>query len=182
MRKLIPLLFFTFTASAAPALFKVSTESTWTVTEDSARAGTIRLVTSAKGTRAEFRAVGKSPLTVILGGDNGVWLRAGRCDTDFATISAMTPAYTTLPALLLPFTSGGDPMTRQDGKPAVYRYRGAIATYTYDAKGARTLDIRSGGRTYTLTRTSIRRSSADASEFSIHPRKPGADCTQLSTR
>jgi hypothetical protein len=160
---------------AAISLISGNTESKWTVTKGSAPAGTITLLTSGSGARAEWRSPGKPATTVLLGGNGKVWLRTTGGDVELATISASPVENTVAPALLLPFlTSPGDAVDLQEGKPSTYSYRGSKALYTYDAKGPTKIEVKSAGQTYTLTRTSLTNSSADASNFAIRPRRGAA--------
>ena len=183
MRKtLIPAVFlFAATALAAPGLFTGATETKWSVKKNGAAAGTITLLTSANASRAEFRGTAaKAPVAILLGGNGKVWVRHSGGDTELATISAMTPEYTTAPALLLPFADGGKVETK-DGKPASYAYRGVKATYQHDANGASAVEIKAPDATWTLTRTSFGKSTADASNFAIRPAKStGSRLARLS--
>jgi hypothetical protein len=160
---------------AAVSLLGGSTESKWTVTRGSATVGTVTLLTGTAGTRAEWKAAGQPATIVFLGGNGKVWLRTTGGDVELATISASTIENSVAPALLLPFTtSPGDALGSKDGKVTSYAYRGARATYMYDAKGASRVDIKSGGQSYTLTRRSLNSSNADASNFAIRPKKSAA--------
>ena len=160
---------------AAVALIAGNTESTWTVKKGSSAVGTITLLTSGSGTRAEWKAAGKGGTTVFLGGQGKVWLRTTGGDVELATINNTTIENAVAPALLLPFTtSAADDMESKDGKTSSYSYRGSKATYMYDAKGPAKIEVRSGGQTYTLTRTSLTSSNADASNFAIRPKKSAA--------
>jgi len=160
---------------AASPLFPGATESKWAVTQGTKPAGTITLLTSSSGgARAEFRAP-SGTVTTLLGGNNTVWLRASGGDVELATISAATPETTTSTALLLPFTATkGDTREMKDGKVASYKFRGAKATYSFDAKGPSRVDIDLGGQKYTLTRTSLSSSFADAATFAVRPKKGAA--------
>jgi hypothetical protein len=160
---------------AAVLLLAGSTESKWTATKGATPVGTITLLTSAAGTRAEWKSPGQPATTVFLGGNGKVWFRTTGGDVELATISASTVENSLAPALLLPFpTSSGDGIDTKDGKVTAYAYRGSKAMYTYDSKGAAKVEIRSGGQTYTLTRTSLTSSNADASNFAIRPKKGAA--------
>lgn len=161
-------------AFAAPPLFKGSTESKWTVARGSSTAGTLTVLTSGSGTRAEFRAA-SGPATIFLGGQGKVWMRTASGDVELATISAETPASIVAPSLLLPFTTTpSDAVQAQSGNVSSYSYRGQKATYTYDAKGPARVEIASAGGKYTLTRTSMATSRADASNFEVRPKKGAA--------
>lgn len=144
--------------AAAPALFDGATESKWTISKNGAPAGTATLLTGAKGARVEVKSDPKKPATVFLASNGKVWLRTTGGDVDFATISAMTDESTVAPALLAVSES----------------YRGAKAKYTRDAKGPSKIEITSGGTKYTLTRTAVGASNADASNFAIRPKKGAA--------
>lgn len=159
--------------AATPALFPTPSESKWSVTKGGASAGTITLLTSSTGTRAEWRTDAKSPVRVLLGGSGKVWVRTNNVDTELETMSAMTPEYAVVPALLLPFTvSVTDKVTTKNGKPASYTYRGGVtASYQFDAKGPSIVDVTVAGTKYTATRTSVSTSNADASNFTIRSKK-----------
>ena len=160
---------------AAPPLFTGATESKWILASGTRSLGTITLLTSSSGTRAEFRPQTGSPVTTLLGGNGTVWLRASGGDVELSTISASTPEQTAAAALLLPFTTTkNDVVENAGGKVASYRFRGAKAAYTLDAKGPTKVDLETGGAKYTLTRTSVSASSADASNFAIRSKKSAA--------
>lgn len=171
---------------AAPALFPAATQSNWNVTKAGKSVGTITLLTSANGTRAEFRAADtkSGAATVFLGGQNKVWLRVTGGDTELESMNVTNVENTTAPALLLPFTiSPSMKVDVKDGRPATYAYRGATATYKYDAKGPSIVEIASpdGGGKYTLTRTSLSSSNAAADAFSIRPKESaGSRLARLS--
>lgn len=161
-------------AASAPPLFNSPSESKWTVTQGSNSIGTITLLTSDSGTRAEFRS-SSGAVTTLLGGNGSVWMRTSGGDVDLATISATTPETTTAAALLLPFS----PMNNADvdtksGKVSVYKFRGATAAYTYDAKGPSKVEVRTGNQKLMLTRTSTSSSSTGAATFAIRPKKGAA--------
>ncbi len=159
---------------AAPALFSTGSESKWMVTKGSSPIGTLTVLTGASGTRAEFRSPSGS-VTTLLGGDGTVWMRTSSGDVELSTMSSATPETTAAAALLLPFTTTkGDAVETKKGKVATYKFRGATANYTFDAKGPAKVDVDLGGRQYTLTRTSLSSSSADASNFAIRPKKGAA--------
>ena len=161
-------------AAAATPLFNTPTESKWSVTQGSKSIGTITLLTSAAGTRAEFHPT-SGAVSTLLGGNGSVWVRASGGDVDLATISATTPETTTATALLLPFSPmKTDAVETKSGKVTSYKFRGANADYTYDSKGPSKVEIDLSGKRYTLTRTSISASNADAATFAIRPRKGAA--------
>lgn len=160
-------------AVAAPPLFNSPTESKWTLAKGPASLGTITLLTSANASRTELRAA-KPPVSVMLGGNGKVWVRATGGDVELATLSAVTPEQAAMTALLLPFTTAaGDKVESKDGKVTSYAFRGSKATYTYDAKGPSAISLDVNGAKYTLKRTSSSASTADASNFAIRP-KSGA--------
>ncbi len=159
---------------AAPPLFNAATESKWILSTGSRSLGTITVLTSSSGTRAELRAT-SGTVTTYLGGNGNVWLRASGGDVELSIISAATPEANAAAALLLPFTTTkSDVVETKDGKVTAYRFRGAKATYTYDAKGPSKVDLESGGAKFTLTRTSLSTSTAGASNFAIRPKKSAA--------
>ena len=137
------------TTAAAASLFSTPTESKWKVTKGATSAGTVTLLTSAKGVRAEWRAsAAKSPVVVFLGSNNKVWVRETGGDVELATYKGNVEK-SIVPALV--FTS-------------------ASAKYTKDAKGPSVVEV-SG---YKLTRTSLTTSKADASNFAVRPKKAAA--------
>jgi hypothetical protein len=161
-------------SAAPPPLFSGATESKWAVTKGSSSIGTITLLTSANGTRAEFRSP-SGTVTTLLGGNGSVWLHASANDTDLATISATTPETTTAAALLLPFNTTKDAgIETKSGKVTSYKFRGATAVYTWDAKGPSKVDLDLGGTKYALTRTSLNSSNAPSSTFAVKPKKGAA--------
>jgi hypothetical protein len=169
MRNLAMVLFATMTIVGS------GTESKWTVTKGSTTLGTITLLTSNNGTRAEWKASGQPATTVYLGGNDEVWLRTTGGDVQLATISANSVENAVAPALLLPITtSTAAKINTKDGKTTSYDYRGSKATYTYDTKGVNKIEVKSGGQTYTVTRYLLSSSNADASNFTIRPKKGAA--------
>src|SRR5881296_870452 len=121
---------------AAVALIRGNTESKWTVSKGKATVGTITLLTSPNGTRAEWKATGQPATIIFLGGNGKVWVRTPGGDVELATISNSNSENTVAPALLLPFTtSTAEAVESKDGKPTIYSYRESKATYAYDAKG-----------------------------------------------
>jgi hypothetical protein len=160
---------------AAVSLIGGNTESKWTVTRGKSTVGTITLLTSPNGTRAEWKGAGQPATIIFLGGNGKVWVRTTGGDVELATISSSKVENTVSPALLLPFTtSAADALDSKDGKPSSYSYRGSKATYSYDAKGPLKIEVKSAGQTFTLTRTALTSSNADASNFTIRPKKGAA--------
>jgi hypothetical protein len=127
-------------------LFSTPTESKWTVTKGADTAGTVTLLTSAYGGRAEWRATSKSPVVVFLSGSDGkVWVRESGGDVELASYKGGAEKEV-VPSLL---------STNPKAK------------YTKDDKGPAQLVV-SG---YTAKRTSLSASKADASNFAIRPKK-----------
>jgi hypothetical protein len=159
--------------AATPALFSSPTESKWSVTSGGTTVGTITLLTSPTASRAEWRSDARSPVSVMLAGNGKVWVRTGSSDTPLETMSAMTPQFAVVPALLLPITVGSpDSVTTKGGKLATYTYRGGVrATYQFDAKGPSVIEVTVAGTKYTATRTSVSASTADASNFTIRSKQ-----------
>lgn len=129
---------------AATPLFHSATESKWSVHKGSAQIGTVTLLTSASGTaRAEFRPT-KGAVTTFLGDSKGtVWQRTGSGDVEVK--NAETPEAIAASALLFK----GD------------------AKVSSDAKGPSKIEADK----YTLTRTSLSSSNADAATFAVRPKK-----------
>ena len=169
MRNLAMVLFATMSIVGS------GTESKWTVTKGSTALGTITLLTSGDGTRAEWKASAKPATTVFLAGDGGVWLRTTGGDVQFSTITAEGVENAVVPALLLPYlTSMRDTVELKGDNPSSYSYRGSKATYTFDSKGVNKIEVKSGGQTYTVARYLLTSSNADASNFAIRPKKGAA--------
>jgi hypothetical protein len=139
---------------AAASLFSTPTESKWTVTKGTTAAGSVTLLTSARGVRAEWRASApKSPLVVFLGSNGKVWVRETGGDVEVAAYKGGIEK-SIVPALL--FTD-------------------AKAKYTKDAKGPSVVEVNG----YKLARKSLVTSNADASNFAIRPKK--AASTRLAS-
>ena len=173
-RSMFAIVLFAAVASAAPPLFNGATVSKWSVADAGKPIGTITLLTSANAARAEWKKDAKSPAAVYLGANGKIWMRATGGDVELSTISAATPENMSVIALLLPFDANDRQLTLASGKVATYAYRGGKAAYKHDAKGPSSIDVTFGGRTYTLTRTSLGTSNADASNFVVRPKKGAA--------
>jgi len=125
-------------ALMAAAVIGGNTESKWTVTKGSTSAGTMTLLTSPSGARAEWRGAGKSATTVFLANGGKVWLRTTGGDVEISTISSSAVENVVAPALL-----------------------------AADPKSVNKIEV----KPYTLTRTSLTSSNADASNFTVRPKK-----------
>lgn len=160
---------------AAPALFRSPSESRWTVSEGKRAAGTLTLLTGTTGSRAEWRASDKAAATVFIGTNGHVWVRGSGGDTDLASTPPDSIANVVAPALLLPFTtSPTDKVESAAGRTTSYSYRGAKAAYQHDARGPSRIEIFQGTTHYTLTRTSMSASNADAGTFAVRPKASAA--------
>ncbi len=137
-----------FLAVLLAVLFSTPTESKWIVTKGGTAAGTVTLLTSSSGSaRAELRTSPKSPVVVFLAGRDGkVWVRESGGDVELAQYKGEKSL---VPALLL-----------TDAK----------AKYTKDAKGVSQVEMNG----LVAKRTSLATSNADASNFSIRPKKGAA--------
>ena len=114
---------------AAISIVGPGTESRWAVTKGATPVGTITLLTSDNGARAEWKATVRPATIVFLGSNGGVWLRTTGGDVQLSTVSASGVENAVTPALLLPFTtSPGDAVASSDGKATSYAYRGAKAS------------------------------------------------------
>ena len=135
-----------FLAVLLAVLFSTPTESKWTVTKGAQAAGTVTLLTSSTGARAEWRATAKSPVVVFLAGKDGkVWVRESGGDVELASYKGGAEK-----ELLAALVSTN-----------------ANAKYTKDAQGPAQV-VASG---YTAKRTALSASKADASNFEIRPKK-----------
>lgn len=170
------LLFASSTAIAAPpSLFNSPTESRWSVTSGGRTLGKLTVLTGSSASRAEWKPSAGGATTVLLGGSGKAWLRATGGDIEVATMSANPVEILAALPLLLPFSAtDAEKIERKDGKPKTYEFRGAKATYQYDEKGPADIDVSSGGTKYSVKRLSIGASSADASNFTIRPKKGAA--------
>lgn len=129
---------------AAQPLFTAATESKWSVQEGKSTLGTVTLLTSASGARAEFRPK-SGPVSTFLGGEGKVWQHVSGGDVEVSTQKA----------------------TAESIVASALLYRQSNAKYSNDAKGPSKVQIDG----YTATRLSLTSSSADASNFTIRPKK-----------
>jgi hypothetical protein len=186
MRRMASAALMVVTASAvmaaAPALFQSPTESKWSVAGGSKTLGTLTVLTSGSASRAEWKPSAGGAVSIFLGGNGKVWLRSTGGDLDLSSISPKSTESLVAPPLLLPFTvSGSDKIEVKEGRPASYSFRGAKASYQYDAKGPSSIEVTDGGTRYTLKRLSLSPSTADASNFAIRPKTAAASrLAQLS--
>jgi hypothetical protein len=142
-------------AAAAP-LLSPGTESKWKVMKGAAQLGTVTVLTSSNATRAEWKTIDKGPAEVFVGTGGKSWMKATGGDIELSTLKADLPERIVIPAFLAPF--GGE----------------STAKVESDAKGANKITIKSGKDTYTLTRTSLQSSNADASNFVVRPKSGAA--------
>lgn len=165
MRNLAVVLF-----AAAMPLLNAGTESKWKVMKGAAQLGTVTLLTSSSAARAEWKTGERGVSEVFIGTGGKSWMRTTGGDIDIATLSSTVAQRDVAQALLVPFgaTTG---LELKSGKPASYMYAGNKASYAYDDKGVSTITIKAVDKTYTLTRTSLTSSTADASNFTVRPRK-----------
>ena len=171
------LLLFAATAAIAspPALFRSPTESKWSVTSGGKTLGKLTVLTGISASRAEWKPAAGGATTVLLGGSAKAWLRATGGDVDVATMSANPAEILAALPLLLPFSAtDAEKIERKDGRTKTYEFRGAKAIYQYDETGPSDIDVSSGGTKYNLKRLSASASNADASNFTIRPKKGAA--------
>ena len=135
-------------AAAAP-LLSPGTESKWKVMKGAASLGTITVLTSSNATRAEWKTSDKGAAEVFIRTDGKSWMRSTGGDIELSTLKADMPERIVIPVLL------GETTAKVES----------------DAKGANKITIKSGSDTYTLTRSSIGSSNADASNFTVRPKK-----------
>ncbi|MGH9457549.1 MAG: hypothetical protein ACRD2J_07925 [Thermoanaerobaculia bacterium] len=136
-------------ALAASPLFEESSESTWEAAAGGMQAS-VTLLTDGTSARAEWNAGSGAPL-VLVATQGKTWIRQPGGDVE---LSSQSPAEAQVAAALLARVSG--------------------ATYTDDAEGVKAVVAKSGGRTWTLTRTSLRRKPVHASMFTVTPKKGAA--------
>lgn len=142
----VVLLTATAAVAAPQPLFPGATESKWKVAKGTTAAGTVTLLTSATGVRAEYRGTAaKAPVVIFLGGQGKVWVRESGGDVEVASFQGGAEK-TFVPALV---------------------YNDAKAKYKKDDKGVS--EVQAGG--YTLTRTSLGTSKAAAENFAVRPKK-----------
>lgn len=136
-----------FLAVLLAVLFNTPTETKWTVTKGGAAAGTVTLLTSSGAARAEYRANAKAPVVVFLAGKDGkLWVRESGGDVELANYKGEKNL---VPALLV---------------------TNAKAKYTKDDKGVSKVELDG----FVAKRTSLSVSKADASNFTIRPKKGAA--------
>lgn len=178
MRRILGLVFLlaASTATGSPfTLFHTPTESKWLVSSGGKTLGRLTLLTGTSASRAEWKPSAGAATTVLLGGSGKAWLRATGGDVDVATISANPVEILAALPLLLPFSiTDVETIETRDGKPRTYEFRGVKATYQFDAKGPSAVEVSSGGSRYIIKRESMSSSSADASNFTIRPKKGAA--------
>ena len=151
MRNLAVVLF-----AATATLLSPGTESKWKVMKGAAQLGTITVLTSSNAARVEWKTTEKAAPEVFIGTGGKSWMRTSGGDVEVSTLKADMPERTVPTALLAPF--GGDSNAKVES----------------DAKGATKITVKSGGDTYTLMRTSIASSNADAANFVVRPKKGAA--------
>ncbi len=142
--------------AAAVPLLSPGTESKWKVTKGATQLGNITVLASSSASRAEWKTAEKSPTEIFIGTGGKSWMRTTGGDIEVSTLKADLAQRIVVPALLAPY--GGE----------------STAKVESDAKGASKITIKSGGDTYTLTRTSLAQSNADASNFTVRPKKGAA--------
>ena len=130
---------------AAPPLFDAATESKWLVSKGAQQAGSVTLLTSKSGVRAEWRAAGAKAPVVFLGSNQKIWVRESGGDVELSA------------------WKGG----AEKEIVAALLYADAKAKYTKDAKGAS--EVQHAG--FVAKRTSLTTSTADASNFVVRPKK-----------
>jgi hypothetical protein len=141
---------------AAAPLLSPNTESKWKVMKGAAQLGTVTVLSSPSASRAEWKTSDKGGAEIYIGTGGKGWMRAAGGDIEVSTLKADLPQRIVIPALLAPF--GGESSAKVDS----------------DSKGATKITITSGKDTYTLTRTSIQASNADASNFTVRPKSGAA--------
>lgn len=157
--------------AAAPPLFQAPAESVWDVTSGGSKIGTITLITDGRSARAEWKAGSDAP-TVFIGSGEKVWVRAAGGDVELAQWKGGAEK-DFVPALLLPVTTTArDAVKLENGKPATYAFGRSSATYSWDAKGPKAVEITSGSGKWMATRASVGKpSSTHASVFEVKPRR-----------
>lgn len=166
MKRLLLQLFAVAVASpliAAP-LFEGATESKWSVTKGGASVATITLLTSTGASRAEWRSGGKAAPVVFISADRKVWVRQAGGDVELSEYKGGVEA-SIVPALLLDAKSA---------KAQTHTFGTSKATYRHDGSGASAVDVTAAGVAYALKRTAVGASTADASNFTVRPRKAAA--------
>lgn len=133
-------------AVVAAAVAGSGTESKWTVTKGGTTVASITLLTSSSGSRAEWKKSGGAAPVIFLASKGQTWVRQTGGDMEVASYKGGEER-TIVPALL-----------------------------AIDPNRTKTMKVAAGATTYTLTRTSLSASKADASNFAVRPKK-GASST-----
>lgn len=160
-------------ALAAPPLFESPSESTWAVSSQGKAVATVTLLTDGKNVRAEWK--GSTAPMVFVGTQGKIWLKQTGGDLELASAPAGVERQV-VPALLLPYlTTGKDKTTLASGKLSTYSWGTSSATYAWDAKGPATVEVKSGTKAWTLTRTKLGKpASSQATLFAVQPKKTAA--------
>lgn len=161
-----------FVVAAAPPLFKVPTESRWTVTSGDKPVATVIVLTDGKSVRAEWKPVAPGATVVFLGGSEKLWVRGSGGDVEFARYKGGLES-TIVPALTLPFTTAANAKVEEKaGKLSAYSFGTSKAAYTYDASGPSAVSVTAGGKTYAVARSMVGKPAvSDASLYVVRPRK-----------
>jgi hypothetical protein len=168
MKRIALLAAIAATAALAAPLFPPPAESTWAVTAAGKSVATVTLLTDGKNVRAEWKGPGGPPSVFVMTGGK-TWLKqaGGDVELDAAPLSVEKQV---VPALLLPSVAG-----KTDARGAGLKYGTSSATYTWDDKGPATVDVKSGTKSWTLTRKTVGKpASTQTSLFAVQPRKTAA--------
>jgi hypothetical protein len=161
--------------AAAPPLFRSPTESRWTVTGAGKPLGTIAVLTDGKSMRAEWKPASPGTTTVFLGGSDKVWVRTIGGDVELASYKGGIEK-SLVPTLMLPvMTAASDKVDLKDGKVSSYAFKADAAVkaiYKHDSDGPSQVDVTTGGKTYSLSRSTLGKLTVnDPKMFAVRPRK-----------
>ncbi|MFN2442245.1 MAG: hypothetical protein ABR517_06130 [Thermoanaerobaculia bacterium] len=175
MRNLAIVIFAMAVAAAATAatapLFSSANESRWEVQQGGKAAGTVTLLTDGRSSRTEWSS-GQGAPTVFIATDGKIWVRAS--GGDVAMNDWKGEGKQVIPALLLPTTSTPrDKVDLAGGHPRSYAFGDSVAAYRWDEIGPVTIEVKSGAQTWSLTRKSAVKASADPSLYEVRAKKGG---------
>jgi hypothetical protein len=153
----------------AAALFNAPTESKWTISSGGQQIATATLVSIDGQARLDWTPAGASGIGFIAT-DGKLWVRTGSGDVSFDGHKGGDEMLVA-PALLLPtVTSSRDRVTSSDAGVATYRYGSQQATYKYEGKNLKSIEVSAGSQNFTVALVSSGKAIANASLFNVEPR------------
>lgn len=155
-------------AFAAKPLFSPPSESTWAVTSAGKPVATVTLLTDGKNVRAEWKGPSGPPAVFITTGGKS-WLKQAGGDLELDAAPASVEKQV-VPSLLLPSIAA-----KTDVVKTGLKYGTSSATYKVDENGPATIEVKSGAKSWTLSRKTLGKpASSQASLFAVQPRRTAA--------